>query len=180
MNPTSSCPKLVVTADGNGGGVVGHAGARLLADLAEATGLERVLSSALAPMRQRDGRHDPRRGAVNMAVMLADSGEAISDLTLLRDQPELFGPVTSPATAWRVLDGIDTDALRRLRAARARAREVAWAQHPDTRGDEDRIPASSRATEESQLSWARAYKRRVRFRCSLRLSPTVQASFLRG
>lgn len=109
VNTTSSRPKLVVTAHGTG--VVSHAGARLLADLAEVTGLERALSTALAPMRQRVGGHDPGRVAVDVAVMLAGGGEAISDLAVLRDQPELFGQVASPATAWRVLDGIDADAL---------------------------------------------------------------------
>jgi hypothetical protein len=40
---TSSRPKLVVAADGRG--VVGHAGTRMLADLAEATGLSTALST---------------------------------------------------------------------------------------------------------------------------------------
>jgi len=34
--------------------------------------------------------------------MLADGGEAIADLAVLRDQYELFGPVASDAKAWRV------------------------------------------------------------------------------
>jgi hypothetical protein len=42
-------PKIVATADGRG--VVGHAGARLLADLADATGLTGAFSDALAPLR---------------------------------------------------------------------------------------------------------------------------------
>ncbi len=58
-------------------------------------------------------------------VISADRGEAISNLSVLRDQPELFGAVASPATAWRVLDGIDGAALCRLRAARAAAGETA-------------------------------------------------------
>jgi hypothetical protein len=58
--------------------------------------------------------------------MLADGGEAISDLAVLRDQPGLFGPVASTATAWRVLDGVDEQMLVRLRHARAVARERAW------------------------------------------------------
>lgn len=33
------------------------------------------------------------------AVMLADGGEAIADLTLLRDQPDVFGSVASTPTA---------------------------------------------------------------------------------
>ena len=38
---------------GGGRGVVGHAGARLLADLADATGLTSAFSEALAGLRQR-------------------------------------------------------------------------------------------------------------------------------
>ena len=52
MKRTSSRPKIIVTADGRG--VVDHVGARLLADLADATGLSAAMSEALAPLRQRD------------------------------------------------------------------------------------------------------------------------------
>jgi hypothetical protein len=67
----------------------------------------------------------------DLAVMLADGGETISDLAVLRDQAGLFGPVASTATAWRVLDGIDGDALQRVRIARAAARERAWLLRED-------------------------------------------------
>jgi len=127
----------MVTADGRG--VVGHAGARLLADLADATGLSEAMSEALAPLRRRNRGHDPGQVAVDLAVMLADGGEAIADLAVLRNQSELFGPVASDPTAWRILDGIDTAALNRIRAARARARELAWAQAAET----DRLPVST-------------------------------------
>jgi hypothetical protein len=127
VNTTRSRPRLVVSSDGRG--VVGHAGARLLADLAEATGLEAAFSAALAPSRQRSGGHDPGRVAVDVAVMLADGGAAIADLAVLREQPELFGQVASLATAWRVLDGINAPALARLRAARAAAREFTLVPH---------------------------------------------------
>src|SRR5215472_14630192 len=99
---TSSRSKLVVTADGCG--VVAHAGARLLPDLADATSLSTALSEALAPLRQRDRGHDPGRVAVDVAVMMADGGEAIADLAVLRNQSDLFGSVASDATAWRVLN----------------------------------------------------------------------------
>jgi hypothetical protein len=134
---TSSRPKIVVTADGRG--VVSHAGVRLLADLADATGLSEAMSEALAPLRQRDRGHDPGRVAVDLAMLLADGGEAIADLAVLRNQGELFGPVASDATAWRVLDVIDGAALDRIRAARARARELAWAQAAET----GRLPSST-------------------------------------
>jgi hypothetical protein len=114
--------------------VVGHAGARLLADLADTTGLTSAFSQALAGLRQRQGGHGPGRIAVDVAVMLADGGEAITDLAVLRNQPGLFGPVASDPTAWRLLSQLDEVMLAELRAARAAARQVAWAQHADTRG----------------------------------------------
>jgi hypothetical protein len=123
----------MVTGDGRG--VVGHAGARLLADLADATGLTSAFSQALAGLRQRQGGHDPGRIAVDLAVMLADGGEAIADLAVLRNQPALFGTVASDPTAWRLLSQLDATLLAELRAARAHAREVAWAQHAEARGD---------------------------------------------
>ncbi|MFR9780853.1 IS1380 family transposase [Micromonospora sp. MS34] len=132
VHPTSLRPKLTVTADGTG--VVAHAGTRLLTDLAGATGLTRTFSNALGGLRRRDTGHDPGRVAVDVAVMLADGGEAISDLVVLRDQPDLFGPVASTSTAWRVLAGIGPQELAALHTARAQAREVAWAHAAETAG----------------------------------------------
>jgi Transposase DDE domain group 1 len=121
---TTTRPVVTVTADGRG--VASHAGSRLVADLAEVTGLTAAFGEALGGLRQRRSRHDPGRVLVDVAVMLADGGEAISDLAVLRDQPDLFGPVASTATAWRVLDRIDQAVLDRMRQARAAARERAW------------------------------------------------------
>lgn len=59
--------------------------------------------------------------------MLADGGDCLSDLKVLRDQPELFGEVASDPTAWRVLGAIDDQAFERIAAARAKARARAWA-----------------------------------------------------
>ncbi|MCX4792900.1 MULTISPECIES: IS1380 family transposase [unclassified Streptomyces] len=126
-----SRPKLHVSADG--AGVVGHAGARLLADLADATRLTSAYSTALGPLRRRGTGHDPGRIATDLAVMLADGGKAITDLAVLRDQGEVFGPVASTPTAWRLLADIDETALARLRVARAQAREVPWLQAAETR-----------------------------------------------
>jgi hypothetical protein len=127
----------VVSADGRG--VVSHAGSRLLADLADATGLTGAFTDALRRLRPRGTGHDPGRVAVDVAVMLADGGEAIADLALLRDQPGVFGPVASTPTAWRLLADIGPATLAALRAARATARETAWLQATDTRHG---IPAS--------------------------------------
>ncbi|WP_220297038.1 IS1380 family transposase [Streptomyces sp. MBT84] len=131
VHTTGSRPKLVVSPDGRG--VVSHAGSRLLADLADATGLTGSFANALHQLRPRGTGHDPGRVAVDLAVMLADGGEAIADLALLRDQREVFGPVASTPTAWRVLADIDTTTLAALRTARAAAREIAWLQAAETR-----------------------------------------------
>jgi len=119
-------PKVQVSADGSG--VVGHAGARLLADLADATGLTASYSAALGPLRPRGTGHNPGRTAADLAVMLADGGEAIADLAVLRDQAAVFGPVASTPTAWRLLADVDENTLASLVSARAQAREVAWLQ----------------------------------------------------
>jgi hypothetical protein len=113
--------------------VVGHAGARLLTDHADKTGLASGFVQALGLDRVRRPAHEPGRVAVDLAVLLADGGEAIADLAVLRQQSGLFGSVASDPTAWRVLDSIDEPALHRLRAARAAARELAWLQLLETR-----------------------------------------------
>ena len=89
--------------------------------------MTRGFVEALGSDRVRRSVHEPGRVAVDLAVLLADGGEAIADLAVLRQQSGLFGPVASDPTAWRVLDAIDTTALARLRAARAATRELAWA-----------------------------------------------------
>jgi hypothetical protein len=117
-------PKLVVSADGRG--VVSHVGSRLLADVAGAVGLVEAFDAVAGARRVRRSVHRPGRVLSDLAVMIADGGEALADLAVLRNQPGLFGRVASPATSWRVLDSIDTVALADLRAARAVARERAW------------------------------------------------------
>ena len=64
---------------------------------------------------------------VDLAVMLADGYDFVSDLRILRDQPQLFGEVASQPTAWRLLDAIDEGLLSDLQAARAASRARVWA-----------------------------------------------------
>jgi hypothetical protein len=59
--------------------------------------------------------------------MLADGGRCVSDLAALGSQPALFGEVASVSTARRVVLSIGEAELERVRAARAVARERAWA-----------------------------------------------------
>jgi hypothetical protein len=45
----------------------------------------------------RSVRHEPDRVVRDVAVMLANSGDALTDLSALRDQPMLFGHMASGA-----------------------------------------------------------------------------------
>jgi Transposase DDE domain group 1 len=112
----------------DGEGLVSHAGAALLAETADRVGLTRELSRALACVRKRHGRHDPGRVLRDLAVMLADGGDCLSDLRAVRDQEPLFGPVASDTTAFRLIDRIASDPalLEAVRVARARVRARAW------------------------------------------------------
>jgi hypothetical protein len=128
---------LRVTRDGrnftvdvasDGEGLVSHAGAALLAQTADCVGLTGALSVGLAGVRERRGRHDPGRVIRDLAVMLADGGDCLSDLRVVRDQEPLFGAVASDTTAFRLIDRIATEPglLDGLRTARATARQRVW------------------------------------------------------
>src|SRR3954453_7583966 len=73
----------------------------------------------------------PRDGSSPIwAVAVADGADAISGVSVLHDPQELFGPVASMPTTWRVLNRIDAGRLDAVRRARAAARERAWAAGP--------------------------------------------------
>ena len=112
-----------------------HAGSRLLADVADRTALTARLAEALAVLRKPRARHEPGRVLVDMAVAVADGARTISDVAVLADQAELFGPVASDSTCWRLLDQLDATRLGVVAAARSAAREVVWAQHAELSGE---------------------------------------------
>ena len=70
--------------------------------------------------------HDRGRVLADTAVLIADGGRVMSDLAVLRDQAELFGPVASDPTLWRALDEIGPDQRDRIAAARAKVRRHVW------------------------------------------------------
>jgi hypothetical protein len=67
---------------------------------------------------------------VDVAVMLADGGEAIGDINVLRRQGQVLGPVASAPTAWRTSGELTRAALKRIERARAKVRRHVWAQLP--------------------------------------------------
>ena len=125
MNGTCAVGGLRVTADGTG--LASHAGSLLLAEMADRSGLTTGLSGAMAHTRRRVSRHDPGTVLAHLAVMLADGGDCMSDLVVLRNQPGLFGVVASDPTAWRTVTGMSLDAFTGVEVARAEARARVWA-----------------------------------------------------
>jgi hypothetical protein len=125
VNHSRARSRIHVTADGEG--IVSHAGALLLAEQADRLGLTTGLSQAMAPTRRRRSAHDPGKVLVDLAVALADGADCLADLAVLRANAEVFGPVASDPTAWRVVASIGQAELDAINAARANARARAWA-----------------------------------------------------
>jgi hypothetical protein len=123
------CVTVEVTADG--AGLVSHAGSALLGQVADKLGLTRGLSERLVMVKQRRRGHDPGRVIRDLAVMLADGGECVSDLGAVREQGALFGEVASDSTAFRMVEKIGSTPgmLDALRAAHASARKRFWDLH---------------------------------------------------
>jgi Transposase DDE domain group 1 len=124
VNPTARVGTVEVTADGEG--LVSHAGAALLVELADRAGLTGALSDAMAPTRERRSAHDPGRVLRDVAVMLADGGDCVSDMAAYEGQERLFGERASETTTHRVLKSVDERLLERIRVARAAARARVW------------------------------------------------------
>lgn len=136
MKRSSWSAGLSVTGDGSG--VVAHAGGVGLRLVADRTGLTAQLSKALA-RRSFVPVHDRGRVLADVAVMITDGGEAISDIDVMRHQAQVLGPVASVPTVWRTLDEITPGRLRKIATVRARVRRHVWALLAASPGG---IPAS--------------------------------------
>lgn len=154
--------RVVVSADGVG--VVSHAGVGLLREMAEYTGLVDGVTAGLADTYRGPWVHAPGRVLTDLAVAVADGADAISGIAVLGDREDLFGPVASMPTTWRVLDRIDAERLAAVRAARATARAAAWAAgagpdlHDELRLDFDAtITISHSEKENAAATWKRTF-----------------------
>jgi len=120
--------RVAVSPDGKG--LVSQAGAVLLWETIRVTGLGRGLSQALERWRAPRAVHDPGKIVADLAAALALGGDCLADIAVLREQPELAGPVASDPVVSRLVSVLAGDlprALKAIRAARAAARERAWA-----------------------------------------------------
>ena len=102
---------------------VGLAGARLLTETSRVTGLDASLSKALSSWRRSWAVHDPGKIILDLAVCVALGGRCLSDLSLLRCDKEVFGPVASDPTVSRLV-GTLADHVEAVEAAVNRARRT--------------------------------------------------------
>lgn len=112
-------------------------GGLLLTRMARAAGLERCLSQALAPWRGERAVHDPGKILFDLATAVALGGDCLSDLAVVRSQPDLFGQVASDATVSRLIATLAADveqATAAIRTARADARARVWARRRPVAG----------------------------------------------
>lgn len=123
MNATTPAARFEVTCDMPG--LTSRAGTALLTGLSDAIGLTDGLVDGLR-VHSRGVTHEPGRIVRDIAVMLADGGDCLTDLGALRDQEVLFGPVASDATAYRCVERLDGGMLASLRGARAVSRSRVW------------------------------------------------------
>lgn len=120
VHRTRSVRRSVVTIDGKG--LVSHAGAGLVSEMADRSGLTGAMSQAMAGCGISWHTHDPGVVLTHLAVAIADGADCLSDLAVLREQGELFGPVASQATAWRAIEAVTAPELGGIAAAMATAR----------------------------------------------------------
>jgi hypothetical protein len=74
--------------------------------------------------------HDPGKIIADLAAAVALGGDCLADIAVLREQPDLAGPVASDPVVSRLVTTLAADgprALKAIRAARPAARERAWA-----------------------------------------------------
>ena len=119
---------MAVSADGRG--LVSQAGSVLLWETMRVTGLARGLSENLARWRAPRAVHDPGKVVADLAAAVALGGDCLADIAVLREQPGLAGPVASDPVVSRLVTALAADgprALKAVRAARAAARDRAWA-----------------------------------------------------
>lgn len=136
MKRIPSTGRMKVSADGEG--VVSHAGVGMLRELAERTGLVAGLSEPLMDSYRGRPVHAPGRVLSDLAAAVLDGTTNVSGVQTLTNRQDVFGPVASMPTAWRVLGRVAEERLPAIRKVGAEARAAAWAAGagPDIEGED--------------------------------------------
>jgi Transposase DDE domain group 1 len=128
VHRSRSVRRVKVIPDGKN--LVSHAGAALLAELADRSGLTEAMSVAMEDCGISWHTHDPGVVLTHLAVAIADGADCLADIAALKEQEDLFGPVASVATAWRAVHAAAVFELRAIPLAVATARARVWAAEP--------------------------------------------------
>ena len=139
MKNNVSIPKIHLATGGES--LISTSGASLLLQTASVSGLATGLSQVLAPWRKPLAVHDPAKMILDLAVAVAVGGDCLADVSLLRAQPEVFGPVASDPTISRLLDTLTVDVegvLAAIGVARAAARARVW-DHQSPLADDTQV-----------------------------------------
>ena len=168
MKPTHPYPSLRTTTDSTS--TLSHAGGLLLTETVRATSLGQTISAHLARWRKPRALHDPGKICTDLAIALALGGNCLADTALLRNQPDLYGPVASDPTISRTIAALAAQpdkAIAAIRTARASARSHAWhlAGNTSPAGDEGRLTLDLDATlvtahsdkENAAPTWKKTY-----------------------
>jgi hypothetical protein len=135
LSEESNARSIKVAVSWDGKGRVSQAGAVLLWETMRVTGLGRGLSQALERWRAPRAVHDPGKIVADLAAAVALGGDCLAGIAVLREQPELAGPLASDPVVSRLVSTLAADlprARKAVRAARAAARERARALAGDT------------------------------------------------
>jgi Transposase DDE domain group 1 len=124
--------KIVVSSDGKG--IICQAGGLLLMETLRLSGLDRGLSRALSRWRRPRAVHDPGKIITDLAVALALGGDRLADVAVLRDSPEVFGPVASDPTISRLKYSIGFNLTDDICAAILALPDEAWQVAYDAEG----------------------------------------------
>ncbi|MEJ7634003.1 IS1380 family transposase [Aeromicrobium sp.] len=119
--------------------LISSSGLSLLAQTASASGLSDVLTAGLSRWRKPASIHDPGKIVLDLVLAIAAGGDCLADISLIRAQPELFGPVASDPTISRFIEALGADpvaAIDVIRSARASARAKVWDHHSPLADDD--------------------------------------------
>src|ERR1039458_5124966 len=96
VHRSRSVRRVEVTSDGRN--LVSHAGAALLCELADRTGLTGAMSEAMADCRISWHTHDPGVVITHLGVAIADGADCLTFFNALGEQTELFGDLALVST----------------------------------------------------------------------------------
>lgn len=116
MKPNRLRPWLSVITGSES--LISTAGAALLTQTAQVSGLDRAMTTGLRRWRPARAIHDAAKIVTDLAITVALGGDCAADIAVLCAQPCVFGPVASDPTVSRAIDRLATagpDALAAIR-----------------------------------------------------------------